>query len=82
MLFDAVMQAFGEAVPETSSVAQRPELEAEALKHLRGARMLLVEDNEINQQVAQEILQGAGLNVTVANDGRQGVEAAMQHHMT
>ena len=42
--------------------------------------MLLVEDNEINQQVAREILQGAGLNVTVANNGQQGLDAAMQNH--
>ena len=62
MLFDTIMQAFGEAVTETSRVAQRQEQEAEALKHIRGAHVLLVEDNEINQQVAREILEGAGLN--------------------
>ena len=61
MLFDTIMQAFGEAVPETSRIAQRHEQEAEALKHIRGAQLLLVEDNEINQQVAKEILEGAGL---------------------
>ena len=41
--------------------------------------MLLVEDNEINQQVAQEILQGAGLIVTVANNGQEGVDAARKN---
>ena len=45
---------------------------------ISGARVLLVEDNEINQQVALEILQGAGLSVTVANNGQEGVDAAMQ----
>ena len=39
--------------------------------------MLLVEDNEINRQVAVELLETAGLVVTVASDGRQGVEAAL-----
>jgi CheY-like chemotaxis protein len=43
MLFDAIMEAFGEAVPETSRVAQKHEQEAEALKHIRGAHLLLVE---------------------------------------
>ena len=38
---------------------------------LAGARVLLVEDNEINQQVAMEILSGAGLKVTLANNGRR-----------
>ena len=35
--------------------------------------MLLVEDNEINQQVAVELIEGVGGVVTVASDGRQGV---------
>ena len=59
ILFDTIMQAFGEAVPETSRVAQRHGQEAEALKYIRGARALLVEDNEINQQVELEILESA-----------------------
>ena len=42
---------------------------------LEGAKILLVEDNEINQQVALEILQGAGLNVKVADDGQEAVNA-------
>jgi CheY-like chemotaxis protein len=79
MLFDTIMQAFGEAVPETSRVAQRHEQEAEALKHIQGARLLLVEDNEINQQVAKEILEGAGLNVTLANNGQEGVNAVKEN---
>jgi CheY-like chemotaxis protein len=62
MLFDTIIQAFGEAVPEISRVVQRHEQEARELEHIRGANVLLVEDNEINQQVAREILEGAGLN--------------------
>ena len=58
---------------------RKKEQSAEELDALSGARVLLVEDNEINQQVAQEILQGAGLNVTVANNGREGVDAAMNN---
>jgi signal transduction histidine kinase/DNA-binding response OmpR family regulator/HPt (histidine-containing phosphotransfer) domain-containing protein len=78
ILFDSIMQVFGEAVPETSRVAQRHEQEAEALKHIQGARVLLVEDNEINQQVAREILEGAGLIVAVAADGQEGVKAVKE----
>jgi CheY-like chemotaxis protein len=79
MLFDTIMQTFGEAVPETSRIAQRHEQEAEALKHIRGAHVLLVEDNEINQQVAREILEGAGLKVTLANDGQEAVNAVKEN---
>ena len=42
---------------------------------LRGCRVLLVEDNPINQQVAVEMLRGAGLVVEIANNGREAVEA-------
>jgi CheY-like chemotaxis protein len=37
-----------------------------------------VEDNEINQQVAREILEGAGLNITLANDGQEAVNAVKE----
>ncbi len=43
-------------------------------EQLRGARVLLVEDNEINQQVAEELLGQAGIEVSIANDGREGVD--------
>ncbi len=78
MLFDTIMQAFGEAVPETSRIVQRQEQEAEAFKNIQGAQVLLVEDNEINQQVAKEILEGAGLNVTLANNGQEAVNAVKE----
>jgi PAS domain S-box-containing protein len=41
---------------------------------LRGARVLLVEDNFINQEVASEILRAEGVEVTVAEDGLAAVE--------
>ena len=41
---------------------------------LRGARILLAEDNEINQQIATELLEGVGAAVTIANNGREAVE--------
>ena len=79
MLFDATMQAFGDAVPEISRAAQRQDLEAETLKNIQGAQLLLVEDNEINQQVAKEILEGAGLNVTLAVNGQEAVDAVKEN---
>ena len=39
-----------------------------------GRRILLVEDNEINQQIAQMILEKSGFEVDVANDGTVAVE--------
>ena len=41
---------------------------------IRGAHILLVEDNEINQEVANEFLTQAGLKTTIANHGKEAVE--------
>jgi len=44
------------------------------LPSIRGARVLLAEDNPVNQQIAQEILEQAGAQVTVADNGRIAIE--------
>ncbi len=44
------------------------------LDSIRGAHVLLAEDNKINQQVAEELLAQAGLKVAIANNGREAVE--------
>jgi signal transduction histidine kinase/ABC-type sugar transport system substrate-binding protein len=77
VLFDTIMHAFGEGIPNTSRISERKEKseDIEDIKVIQGAQVLLVEDNEINQQVAKEILAGGGLNVTVANDGQEAVNA-------
>jgi CheY-like chemotaxis protein len=41
--------------------------------------VLLVEDNEINQQVAREILEGAGLKVSLAGNGQEAVNAIKEN---
>ncbi|MFC1857025.1 response regulator [Thermodesulfobacteriota bacterium] len=70
-LFDAIMEAFGKGIPKGARTRQ--EEAVEGLRQIRGARILLVEDNEINQQVAQEILEGSGFVVEIANDGQEAV---------
>ena len=46
----------------------------ESLRKIRGARILLTEDNEINQQVATELLEDAGFAVDIANNGQESSE--------
>jgi signal transduction histidine kinase/DNA-binding response OmpR family regulator len=58
---------------ETGSGADVPH-DASESDRLLGARILLVEDNEINQQIAVELLEQAGARVTVAGNGREAVE--------
>ena len=43
---------------------------------VRGARILLAEDNEINQAIACELLQMAGFEVDVADNGKKAVSLA------
>jgi len=44
------------------------------LTQLSGTRVLLVEDNELNQQLAIELLEERGVSVTVADQGRIALE--------
>ena len=75
VLFDAIMHAVGKDVPKRSGAVREKAQEIGPLQHIRGARVLLVEDNEINQQVAKEILEAVELNVSLANDGQEAVDA-------
>jgi CheY-like chemotaxis protein/HPt (histidine-containing phosphotransfer) domain-containing protein len=45
---------------------------------LNGVRILLAEDNEINQQIAVEILRDAGATVEVVGDGMRAVAAVLE----
>ena len=45
-------------------------------RHYAGARLLLVEDNAVNRDVALELLRGVGLEVETAADGREAVARA------
>ena len=79
LLFDTIMQAFGREGIQSSSPKIEKEKDIEALKGIRGARILLAEDNEINQQVAREILEQAALVVEIANDGKEALEMAQKN---
>jgi two-component system, sensor histidine kinase and response regulator len=70
MLWDAIIQAFyqGQSSPAPMHGAQQDNCS------LKGATVLLVEDNEINQQVARELLEGMGLTVDIAGNGKVAME--------
>ena len=73
-LLDAVIQALGK-VPAPKRIDQKKNRDEEMARPLRGARILLVEDNEINQEVAREILEEAGMTVSIADNGQKAIEA-------
>jgi len=71
-LLDATMVAMG--YEELKPLTVLSDLGLEIVAEMRGARILLVEDNEVNQQVATELLELAQMVVTVAENGQVAVE--------
>lgn len=61
-------------VPRERMTVRGGRLESRDERSLLGAKILLVEDNEINQQIAQELLATAGAFVTVASNGVRALE--------
>jgi polar amino acid transport system substrate-binding protein len=73
MLLNAILQATGhDSLIERRVDSRKGEVDA-ALAKLRGARVLLVEDNEINQELALDLLTSHGLRVEVANNGKEAL---------
>ncbi len=76
-LFDAAIRALGGECPvarrDDDRSRKTPDVAASDLSAIRGARVLLVEDNELNQQVASELLRSAGLGTDIAENGEIAV---------
>jgi len=75
MLVDSLVNVFASEVESSATtIAAGHETRAQ----LSGARILLTEDNEINQQIAIELLEGVGAKVDVADNGREAVDKLFQ----
>ena len=80
LLVNTMMQLLGQGAANPARVhSQSSTLEAQLLP-LGGARILLVEDNEINQQVARELLHSVGMEVDVAEQGQIAVQQVAARH--
>ena len=55
-------------------LSQEEQVEEDAAPDFTGKRLLLAEDNELNQMIAVSILEGVGFTVDVANDGAEALE--------
>jgi len=68
------------AIAPTPPVAAKPKEAAETpeSRELGGARILVVEDNSINQEVITLVLRRLGHSVDLAGDGREAIEAVQQ----
>jgi len=76
-LLDAILVAMGKIAPQSRSGAPQnivPPIE----KSDRPLRVLLAEDNPVNQEVAVELLSALGHTATVVENGRQAVSAVAE----
>ncbi|MHB8125245.1 MAG: PAS domain-containing hybrid sensor histidine kinase/response regulator [Desulfitobacteriaceae bacterium] len=73
LLFNTIMQSFNHNVSGTASSLPKRNIKITPTR-MAGAKVLLVEDNLMNQQVAMEILKEAGLVVDLANNGQEALE--------
>ncbi|WP_050759411.1 response regulator [Luminiphilus syltensis] len=78
-LLDEIMRAMGREVAENPRGGDRKQAVKEFAAELRGAQVLLVEDNEINQELAVEILTTHGMTVQVANNGQEALDLIAAH---
>ncbi|MEY4099407.1 MAG: Signal transduction histidine-protein kinase BarA, partial [Pseudomonadota bacterium] len=78
LLFDSVLSMMGAAPEGRRGSTEAPSLSAENLASIKGARILLVEDNDLNQEVATELLRDAGFIVDVADNGEIAVQKVQQ----
>jgi two-component system sensor histidine kinase/response regulator len=70
-----ILAQFGRG-PNPALIGERATLDlmAKSLANIAGARVLLVDDNPLNQQVGTELLRQLGLEVEVAEHGAQALE--------
>ncbi|MBW2366929.1 MAG: response regulator [Deltaproteobacteria bacterium] len=78
-LFNAILDTFGKQHPKRSnekgSITTRASIYK---KHLNGCRILVVEDNPINQEIAVAVLEDAGMFVQIAGNGKEAVKAVQR----
>ncbi|MEO5362387.1 MAG: response regulator [Magnetococcus sp. DMHC-8] len=76
-LFDTIMDVLGHEVVRSHRTGGQEIDPQGVLDQIGGARVLLVEDNPINQQVAREMLEQVGLVVTVVNNGLEATHQVL-----
>lgn len=73
-LIDAIVEAFGYEVEHEKRHNKGNDVSHNDVEKLAGANVLLVEDNEVNQELAIDLLNNNGIKVTVAHNGLVALE--------
>ncbi len=82
VIASTLLEAIGEALHKDMEIVTRQEVRsdsyARAAAQLAGARVLMVEDNELNQELAMELLTDAGMTVVLARHGQEALQILAQ----
>ncbi|WP_338845666.1 response regulator [Massilia sp. W12] len=79
LLVDTLVSLFAGRVPAQRSAPPPREKKVEAPQRIfDGARVLLAEDNDINQQIAVELLASVGVQADIANNGQEAVDKVLR----
>ena len=70
-LFDAIVKALGTEAGAVQAAATHADT---AMQSLDGLRVLLVEDNAVNQELAVDLLTGVGVKIDVSQNGAEAVD--------
>jgi two-component system, sensor histidine kinase and response regulator len=77
-LFNAILVAMGHEAVAVRRSQFTPEETLKAISQLQGAKILLVEDNEINLELAVKLLTTNGIDVDFAHDGQEALQMLEQ----
>lgn len=80
VLFDCMVRMLGDVVDTPVKAFEPPTNTTRRLTTIKGARVLLVEDNVLNQEVACELLQDAGFVVDLAENGQIALNRINEIH--
>jgi signal transduction histidine kinase/DNA-binding response OmpR family regulator len=73
-LLEAIGEVLGKGFVTETRAHAKADSYADAMARLAGTRVLLVEDNEMNQELALELLRNAGMEVVLANNGQEALD--------
>ncbi|UDU79300.1 response regulator [Pseudomonas sp. HN2-3] len=73
-LLEAIGGVLGTAPQADTRAGERAKQSANTLYSLNGARLLLVEDNELNQELATELLESVGIRLRFAVHGQEALD--------
>ena len=73
-LLEAIGEVLGKGAITETRIAEREDRSAADQASLAGARILLAEDNDMNQELARELLESAGIRLTIVDNGQEALD--------